>query len=178
MERKPIMSGRIYPRILVENAIGSPSLVMVRRECLERVGMFDEKVGLAQDWDLWIRISRDCAVGVLDAPLILYRRHGASMSSGPAWKRYFANRTFQRRHIKPLQPALLRFRLLTAAQSMNLFYTAAALADTGTRRATTAGLALIATLLDPTYQGRLKVGLLVRAVVGNGAFKRLRRLAP
>ncbi len=114
-------------------------------------------------------------MGVLDAPLILYRRHGASMSSGPAWKRYFANRTFQRRHIKPLQPMLLRLRLLTAAQSMNRFYTAAALADTGTRRGATAGLALIATLLDPTYQVRLKVGLLARSVVGNDAFKLWRR---
>lgn len=177
MERKPFASVRLYPRILVENAIGSPSLVMVRRACLERVGMFDEEVGLAQDWDLWIRIAKDCAIGVLDKPLILYRRHGASMSSGPAWKRYFSNRAFQRRHIRPVRPMLLRLRLLTAAQSMNLFYTAAALADTGTRRGATAGLALIAALLDPTYQGRLKLGLLARSVVGNGAFKRLKQLA-
>lgn len=177
LDRKPLASAYLYPRILVENAIGSPSLVMVRRSCLERVGLFDEAIGLAQDWDLWIRITKDCAIGVLGEPLILYRRHGASMSSGPEWKRYFSNRAFQRRHIRSVRPTLLRLRLLTAAQSMNLFYTAAALADTGTKRGTTASLALISTLLDPTYQGKMKVGLLLRSVVGNGAFKRLRRLA-
>ncbi len=169
MERKPVASAEFYPRILVENSIGSPSLVMLRRECLDRVGLFDENVGLAQDWDLWIRLAKHANVAVLDMPLILYRRHGASMSSGPVWKRYKSNRTFQQKHIRPIRPARLRLRLLTAAQSMNLFYVAAYLSDTGTKRGTAAILALLSTLLDPSYHAKLKFGLLIRTVLGKNA---------
>ncbi len=180
MERKLLDSASIYPRILVENYIGTPSLVMVRRECFDHVGIFDEKIRLAQDWDLWIRVARSYPIAVLGEPLILYRRHGASISagSGAMWKRYFSNRAFQRKHIRPVRPALLRVKLLAAAQSMNLFYTAAALADTGTRRGTTFWLALLSALLDPTYQGKLKLGLVVRTAFGKNAFKRLRRVLP
>jgi GT2 family glycosyltransferase len=182
MERKPLDSASIYPRILVENYIGTPSLVMVRRECFDndKVGIFDEKIRLAQDWDLWIRVAREYPIAVLGEPLILYRRHGASISagSGATWKRYFSNRAFQRKHIRPVRPTLTRVKLLAAAQSMNLFYTAAALADTGTRRGTTFWLALLSALLDPTYQGKLKLGLVVRTAFGKNAFKRLRRVLP
>jgi glycosyltransferase involved in cell wall biosynthesis len=179
LDRKASESECLYPRILVENTIGSTSLVMVRRECLERVGMFDEQFGPGQDWDLWIRIAGDYPVGIIGEPLMLYRRHGANMSAtGSTWKRYFANRAFQRQHIRPLRPALLRLRLLTAAQSMNLFYTAAAIDDTGTRRGTAVTLALIASLLDPTYHLKLKLGLLARATFGKDTFSRLRRALP
>ncbi|HKP54307.1 MAG TPA: glycosyltransferase family A protein [Chloroflexia bacterium] len=180
MERKGVASASLYPRILVENYIGTPSLVMIRRECFNGVGVFDEKIRLAQDWDMWIRVAREYPIAVLGEPLILYRRHNASISagSGSTWKRYFSNRAFQRKHIRPVRPALTRVKLLAAAQSMNLFYTAASLADTGTRRGTTFWLALLSALLDPTYQGKLKLGLVMRTALGKNAFKLLRRVLP
>lgn len=177
LKRKGIASGSIYPQILVENMVGTTSLVMVRRECLRQVGLFDEALEIAQDWDLWIRIARAHRVGVLEEPLIDYRRHGGSLSTastGSIWRRYFSNRAFHRKHIRPLQPALLRLKLLAAAQSMNLFYTAAQLADSGTRRGTAAALALAAALLGPTYQTKLKVGLVARVLFGAEVLKRLR----
>jgi glycosyltransferase involved in cell wall biosynthesis len=46
-----------YDRILIENFI--PVLcVMHRKECINNVGMFDENLPRAEDWDLWIRMSR------------------------------------------------------------------------------------------------------------------------
>lgn len=46
-----------YDRVLVENFI--PILcVMHRKECINKVGMFDENLLRAEDWDLWIRMSR------------------------------------------------------------------------------------------------------------------------
>ena len=177
LDRKRAESTRIYPQILVENIIGSPSLVMLRRKCFRRAGVFDEEIYLAQDWDLWIRVAREYPVAVLGGePLIYYRRHGASISSsgGSVWKRYRSNRAFQRRYIRSVQPATLRLRLLMSAQSMNLFYTAASLSDTGTRRGMTLLLITLAALLDPTYRGKLKLGLLLRTAVGEGVLRRLR----
>lgn len=61
-----------------------PSCVVVRRECFDRLGLFDETFRAAQgceDWDMWIRVlARYAMVGVPQA-LVKYRVHGDNMSS-------------------------------------------------------------------------------------------------
>lgn len=54
--------------------------VMVRRECLNCVGDFDEALGTSADYDLWLRIARRFEIACLEEPLALYQRHGANMS--------------------------------------------------------------------------------------------------
>jgi glycosyltransferase involved in cell wall biosynthesis len=174
--REPKGAEFLYPHILVENLIGSPSLVLVRRRCLETVGVFKEGMRLAQDWDLWIRMAMHCPVGVVDAPLIHYRRHSASVSARSILERYVSNRGMQRRYIKPIRHTSLRVRLLFAAQSMNLFYSAAQIDESGTRKPLAFALALLALLLDPVYRGRLKWGLLVRIAVGAANLSKARSI--
>ena len=41
------------------NPIGGTSSVLLKRDCLEKVGLFDERLPSFQDRDLWIRISRE-----------------------------------------------------------------------------------------------------------------------
>ena len=50
------------------------STVMIKRETLDAAGLFDVEVSVAQDWDLWLRISERglCAKGVRQ-PLARYR---------------------------------------------------------------------------------------------------------
>lgn len=48
---------------------------MVRRECLDECGGFDESLPLAQDWDLWLRAADGWEIGLLTAPLAIYRLH-------------------------------------------------------------------------------------------------------
>lgn len=51
------------------------SSVVVRRECLEEYGGFDESLPLAQDWDLWLRVAERWQVAALPEPLTGYRLH-------------------------------------------------------------------------------------------------------
>lgn len=51
------------------------SSVVVRRQCLEQCGGFDETLPLAQDWDLWLRMSERWWMGALPEALTVYRRH-------------------------------------------------------------------------------------------------------
>jgi glycosyltransferase involved in cell wall biosynthesis len=175
--RESFDSRTIYPRILIENMVGSTSLVMVRRECLEWVGLFDEKIPLGQDWDLWIRLAKEYPAACLSVPLMKYRRHGASLSAASIWRRYFSNRTFQRRHIRPIHNLRLRVQLLLSAQSMNLFYTAASLSEEaghfGPTYALAYALALLSVLLGPAYQARLKWGLLARLLLGENLSRKM-----
>lgn len=49
------------------------SSVVLRREALERAGFYDEGLQVAQDYDLWVRMSRVTRLANLPEPLVLRR---------------------------------------------------------------------------------------------------------
>jgi hypothetical protein len=53
---------------------------MVRRSVLEEVGMFDESIPMAIDYDLWLRIALKYHFDFVDEPLILYRTGHGNLS--------------------------------------------------------------------------------------------------
>jgi glycosyltransferase involved in cell wall biosynthesis len=74
--------GSIYEKLVFENIIGAPSSVLVRREVLEDVGLFDESlISSCEDWDLWLRISKKYLVFPVKDYLVRYREHQNSMSA-------------------------------------------------------------------------------------------------
>ena len=175
LRRPPVTCASNYPRILVENTLGNPSLTLVRRECFRTAGMFDETMPLGQDWDMWIRIARTYPIGVVDAPLILFTRHGSSLTASKLMERYKSNRYIQDRYIREIGNPLARLRLRLSAQSMNIYYTATSLADAplGGHRGQALGMALASALLDPTYETRNKAGLLLRLLLGKRIMSQL-----
>jgi glycosyltransferase involved in cell wall biosynthesis len=89
----PRWQGDIRRLLLEDNRVtGGPSAVLVRRECFDRVGLFDESIRSIQDRDMWIRISRHYHFAYVDEPLILYRLHGDNMSRGIGMTRKVALR--------------------------------------------------------------------------------------
>jgi glycosyltransferase involved in cell wall biosynthesis len=68
-----------FELLFEENYIPTSS-VMVRRDVLLNVGPFDESLLNGDDRDLWYRITRNCSVGYLSAPLHKYRIRPASVS--------------------------------------------------------------------------------------------------
>lgn len=73
--------GALARRILVRNVVGSPSRILVKRDCFEDVGLFDEDLPTKQDWDFYIRACQDWNVVSIDEPLV-YRTVHESMSTG------------------------------------------------------------------------------------------------
>jgi glycosyltransferase involved in cell wall biosynthesis len=51
----------------------SPSAVMIKREIFDLVGCFDETLPACEDYDLWLRISAEWPVYLIDQPLIMKR---------------------------------------------------------------------------------------------------------
>jgi glycosyltransferase involved in cell wall biosynthesis len=164
-----------YPRVLVENFIGNPSVVLVRRECFREVGVFDESLHLGQDWDMWIRIARRFLIGVIDHPLILFTKHSGSLTTGQTAARYESNQLIHRRYIASVRPSIRRALIWRGARSMNDFYTAAAIVDRHGMRRRALWLALRSLWRDPIYRYDLKVPLLIHAAMGATAFKGLSR---
>ena len=77
--KKKYFRGSITEKLFLDNFVNFNSTV-VRKECFERVGLFDESLRMSIDWDLWLRISTEYEFEYLDEPTIQYRRWGGQMS--------------------------------------------------------------------------------------------------
>lgn len=59
------------------------STVMVRRELFSQVGLFNESLRYAEDYEMWLRLLTCCSIGVVPDIFIHYRWHGGNMSRQP-----------------------------------------------------------------------------------------------
>jgi len=96
-------------RLLESNAVGTPSSVLVRRDVLERVGGFDERLAVLADWDLWLRLVQSASVAAVSEALIAYVEHTENMTLNrladiEAERRYMA-----RKHRALCQASGVRF---------------------------------------------------------------------
>jgi len=80
-------SGNVTKFLFYDNFIPFSSSV-VRRECFEKYGLFDETLEMAIDWDLWLRISTGHQFDFIDEPLLLYRIGHSGQMSKNIEKRY------------------------------------------------------------------------------------------
>jgi len=79
----PSLRGNIFPDILKKNYVGSCSMVLVRKECFDKIGLFDENLPAGQDWDMWIRLAKHYRFDCVRECLVLYRVHEKRISTNP-----------------------------------------------------------------------------------------------
>lgn len=77
-----VLSGDIFVHIFLRDAHIACPTVLFRRECCDRVGLFDENLARlgCEDRELWLRISRQYKIGYIDKVLALYRVNDKGMS--------------------------------------------------------------------------------------------------
>ena len=63
------LEGSMFKILLRQNAIGTPTM-LVRKECLEKVGGFKEGLNCLEDWELILRIARNYQIGFVDEILL------------------------------------------------------------------------------------------------------------
>ncbi len=80
-QAKPKKSRNLFDDLFLENCIRSPSTVLVRKRCFERVGRFDASLGFVDDWDMWIRISKEFQLEYIKMPLVKYYYHDGQSST-------------------------------------------------------------------------------------------------
>jgi glycosyltransferase involved in cell wall biosynthesis len=69
----------LYEDLMTHNVVtGTTSSVMVRRTCLDKVGLFDESMNTCEDLDLYRRIARYYPFDRIDQPLVKFRIHQGS----------------------------------------------------------------------------------------------------
>lgn len=78
-EHPPIPRGMVFDEILLNNFVCFSSVV-VRRDVLAHVGSFDNRLELAIDYDLWLRVARHYPFDFIDEPLVKYRTGHGNLS--------------------------------------------------------------------------------------------------
>lgn len=79
IERPPRFRGDILQELFLDNFIGF-STTVVKKECFDKAGTFDENLPMAIDWHLWLRIACHYQFNYVDEPLLFYRCGHANMS--------------------------------------------------------------------------------------------------
>lgn len=82
-EIMPSHRGRLLPLFAEGVAAVIPageSCVMIRRRCLDTVGLFDPQLSISAGFDMYRRICQHFEVEVVAEALTLYRQHGANTS--------------------------------------------------------------------------------------------------
>lgn len=80
-KRRPLVRGEALKRLFAKNFI-STSTVVVKKEHLERAGLFDEDPELisVEDYDMWLRVAALTKIDFVDEALTKYRRHPSGIS--------------------------------------------------------------------------------------------------
>ena len=72
-------SGNITGKLLINNFVTGMASI-VKKECFDKVGVFDESLPMGIDYDLWLRISAYYEFYFLDEITYLYRQWPGQMS--------------------------------------------------------------------------------------------------
>jgi glycosyltransferase involved in cell wall biosynthesis len=80
-------TGDVLLGLVYENKVIA-SAALVRRECFEKLGEFNEEYFGSGDWEMWFRIAEEYHIGFVDEPMTMYRVHSqqASKNLEKIWK--------------------------------------------------------------------------------------------
>jgi hypothetical protein len=77
----PLLSGEVFCDLLLSNGNAIlTSATLVRREALLEVGVFDERLRCAEDWDLFLRLACRYPYASVDEMLLRYRWHASGLT--------------------------------------------------------------------------------------------------
>jgi glycosyltransferase involved in cell wall biosynthesis len=87
--------GYVFDR-LIKSGFILPSTVLLRRTCLDEVGMFNEAMRSHEDIELWFRICQKWKVAVIRKPLVHRRQGSQNMTSDPRLRAEYIVELFER----------------------------------------------------------------------------------
>lgn len=81
--KRPLIShrGYVFEKIIKYNFLYNGSIVLFRRDCLEKVGLFDEQTVRMTDWEFYLRFAIYYKFYGIPEYLIKYRVHNKTMTN-------------------------------------------------------------------------------------------------
>ena len=73
-------SGKVTDKLILKNFIPFGTAI-VKKQCFDEMGLFDENLPMGIDWDLWLRLSTRYKIMYIPAKTYIYRIWPGQMSS-------------------------------------------------------------------------------------------------
>ena len=76
----PAERGNIHDALSSSSCVGPTSAVLVRKSCFEKVGLFDVNLQYSEDYDMWVRLSKEYHFEFVEEPLVKFFVQGKGLS--------------------------------------------------------------------------------------------------
>jgi len=110
-------SGWILKDLFAKNFIRTSS-VIIRKNCFEKVGLFDETLLQTQDYDLWLRMAAAYPVGFINESLTVYLDNARGISTDSLLGRLYRQRALEKAYLKKAVPKKLYRRRMAQAYNV------------------------------------------------------------
>jgi glycosyltransferase involved in cell wall biosynthesis len=77
----PLDQPSTFETVITSSVIFPPGLILTRRNVYDCVGLFDDAMRYAEDWDLLIRVARHGQLCFVDRVVLGYRRHESNVGT-------------------------------------------------------------------------------------------------
>lgn len=183
-------SGRLFHHLIRRCFVFTPTVV-VRRSCLDDIGLFNESLLTSEDFNLWLRIAARWEIALLPEVLAITHKRPGSLSTTIAPERRLSNGVAAIEDVRSRCPELTRTetRALRAALAERLYFEGSYLLLAGAKAAARTRLAAAHELEIMNWRVLAKLGLSVlpnrvyrlllgskRELVDPGSFGSLGRL--
>lgn len=121
-KNRPGKSGRVLHDLFKKNFIRTSSAV-ITRQCLEKVGGFDESLREGEEYDYWLRIAAEFAVGFINEPLAVYVDNTDGMSTDSLTGRLHRLKVLEKTYLKKkIPPRMYRRRIADTCHYIGRHY--------------------------------------------------------
>ena len=121
-KNRPGKSGWILYDLFNKNFIRTSSAV-ITRGCLEKVGGFDESLREGEEYDYWLRIAAEFAIGFINEPLTVYVDNTDGMSTDSLTGRLHRLKVLEKKYLKKkIPPQMYRHRIADTCHYIGRHY--------------------------------------------------------
>jgi glycosyltransferase involved in cell wall biosynthesis len=97
----PTARGDVWRAMLHDNVVHyGTSSTIIRREVIETIGYFDEKLPANEDYDYWTRLARFFEIDFVPAPLMTYNAKTAGEADERRSRNFIANMTARKMYVQ------------------------------------------------------------------------------
>lgn len=110
-KNRPGKSGWVLIDLFKANFIRTSS-AMIKKGCLETVGLFDESLPECEEYDLWLRIANQYPIGFINDPLTVYTDNPKGVSTDSLAGRLQRLKVLEKDYLKACIPSSVYRRRL------------------------------------------------------------------
>jgi glycosyltransferase involved in cell wall biosynthesis len=169
-----VPSQNLYKELIVNNIVGDPSIMLIRRTLFEKAGLFRTDLRIGVDWEMWLRIAKHASIGFIDAPLIIYRWHKSNVSHRYMDRYIETTENIAFDAINSYEHPIIRMELYFRVKSRSQVELTFDAMQRNISRAKQLKHALSAFLLFPFEDTGKKARLILRSLLGEQVYRALK----